>query len=789
MIATDDLKGEGIVNIAHERCIHRQVMKRAKKHRKRHLLPGPAGLRQQQRQQKQNDSEHEDATSLSQENYFNDRAKKQKLQADASNLHQLHEHTQIWDAMCVALGRILPSSASIVNSNKNNNHNAIKLLRRMLDPSYTLLSDIANISSLKIPKIVVQISNIHAHGHCDYTVELLDESSYVHLQYNMKTASKKSTLIHTEIGWLSQSLIKNHPEWFVQGTVLFCQNVSIAVFHSQRRNRNSTSVRNQQQDFDRMLVLSEENVVYAWTKDQVDSISHEQYLDLLERRSDVENRWMIDLDIEEDEDEECDADEIEEIDADTNFQMRRAISLDDCPDTTENSQRGASTSNVINPYQRLRSQETNTEVEEEKDEWSNVPTSSVGNVVQSQGTVVINEGRLERTEQRRSSDRPPMLNNNTTNIQNDGRGTTRQVETNTTSRPTSYKSSGDSGGRQTTIVSNGGRLVFASASTQNAATSNNDTRIQTNQSSTGISRGGQLHKNAPNTTNMATNPYLRQIATTNHDQNDPTSITRSQVNTTLQNNPYSTQSRSSQSQTISNSVRNPHFRHNSTNMSKSNPSNQNQNNSGRVASITPNEVVRREDSSGQNQNLNNPYGNRRMTPTSITTTTTTVNNPYQNKASTPQQVLQVPQMKKQSNPYNTVTPHQSLPSDRLVKATPATLASQLVSISVEVNTPHQIQRGITEHTPNTDSAVHRRKSPNPNDQIWMSAAMDSDMNAFEDDDPNQYQKEDNIAIVNRDVNLSKSDNNLENKAASNTGNSLFSNISNWDGFDAFDEDD
>ncbi|GFH51792.1 predicted protein [Chaetoceros tenuissimus] len=67
--------------------------------------------------------------------------------------------------------------------------------------------------------------------------------------------------------------------------------------------------------------------------------------------------------------------------------------------------------------------------------------------------------------------------------------------------------------------------------------------------------------------------------------------------------------------------------------------------------------------------------------------------------------------------------------------------------------------------------------------------MDSDMNAFEDDDPNQHQKEDNIAIVNRKDNLSKHDNNLENKAAPNTGNSLFSNISNWDGFDAFDEDD
>ena len=69
------------------------------------------------------------------------------------------------------------------------------------------------------------------------------------------------------------------------------------MFHSQRRNRNSTSVRNQQQDFDRMLVLSEENVMYAWTKEQVDSISHEQYLDLLERRSEVENRWMIDFQI------------------------------------------------------------------------------------------------------------------------------------------------------------------------------------------------------------------------------------------------------------------------------------------------------------------------------------------------------------------------------------------------------------------------------------------------------------------------------------------------------------
>jgi hypothetical protein len=198
-----------------------------------------------------------------------------------------HEYEQIWDAMCVALNRILPiwsnnNAASLYEDPYSNLQ-----LRKALGGDYTLLSDVPHLDSLKIPKIVLQIHYIYSHGHCNYTVEVLDES-----------------ITKPEIGWLSQDLIRNHPEWIRAGTVFLCSNVSLAVFHNERHvnksgyngseydGRNGPR-RRTVETFDRMLVLGEDNVVFAWTKQNIGDVSHEEYLHLLEKRSEVEQELMI----------------------------------------------------------------------------------------------------------------------------------------------------------------------------------------------------------------------------------------------------------------------------------------------------------------------------------------------------------------------------------------------------------------------------------------------------------------------------------------------------------------
>lgn len=250
-------------------------MKRAKKHRKRHLLPGPAGLLQQRNNTFENgkvpspNKRNEQPLAHDEEL----RSKKQK-----SNL----SHAQIWDAMCLSMDRIVPSCSNL------------GILRRALPSEYSLLVEVTNAQYLKIKKIVVQIEAIHSHGHSDYTVDLSDESTRLLLstipRHDNETYMTESSS-SLPIGWLSQSLIQMHPEWIKPGTVMLCHDVTIAVFRSNKGL------------IDRMILLGDDNVVYAWTEDSVDMTFGEQgkisedekYLRLLERRAEVEERLRLSM--------------------------------------------------------------------------------------------------------------------------------------------------------------------------------------------------------------------------------------------------------------------------------------------------------------------------------------------------------------------------------------------------------------------------------------------------------------------------------------------------------------
>lgn len=244
-------------------------MKRAKKHRKRHLLPGPAGLLQQRNQTFENGTKVPSPNKRNEPTLAHDeevRSKKQK-----SNL----SHAQIWDAMCLSMDRIVPACSNL------------GILRRALSPEYSLLVEVANAQYLKIKKLVVQIDAIHSHGHSDYTVDLSDESTRLLSSTIPRHVDGAESSSSVPMGWLSQSLIQMHPEWIRPGTVMLCHDVTIAVFRSNKGL------------IDRMILLGDENVVYAWTDDSVHMTTlgeqgkfseDEKYLRLLERRAEVEER-------------------------------------------------------------------------------------------------------------------------------------------------------------------------------------------------------------------------------------------------------------------------------------------------------------------------------------------------------------------------------------------------------------------------------------------------------------------------------------------------------------------
>lgn len=255
-------------------------MKRSKKHRKRHLLPGPAGILQQR-----NDNSSEMTTKpnemLASQTHSlpnNDgRNKKSK-----SNL----THGQIWDAMCLSMDRIVPVGYSGRHISTN-----LAILRRAVPPDFSLLVEAANSVEFKIKKIIVQIEAVHSHGHYDYTVDLADESTRLLSSSILRQdASMIASASRIPIGWLSQSLIQMHPEWIKPGTVMLCHNVSLAVFRSSKGL------------MDRMILLGEDNVVYAWTEESLDTsfgdqgkvLDDDKYLRLMERRAEMEERLKID---------------------------------------------------------------------------------------------------------------------------------------------------------------------------------------------------------------------------------------------------------------------------------------------------------------------------------------------------------------------------------------------------------------------------------------------------------------------------------------------------------------
>jgi hypothetical protein len=233
------------------------------------LLPGPAGLLQQRNNTFENGTKVPSPNKRNEQPLAHDeelRSKKQK-----SNL----SHAQIWDAMCLSMDRIVPACSNL------------GILRRALSPEYSLLVEVANAQCLKIKKLVVQIEAIHSHGHSDYTVDLSDESTRLLSSTIPRHVDGAESSSSVPMGWLSQSLIQMHPEWIRPGTVMLCHDVTIAVFRSNKGL------------IDRMILLGDENVVYAWTDDSVHMTTlgeqgkfseDEKYLRLLERRAEVEER-------------------------------------------------------------------------------------------------------------------------------------------------------------------------------------------------------------------------------------------------------------------------------------------------------------------------------------------------------------------------------------------------------------------------------------------------------------------------------------------------------------------
>ena len=289
--------------------------KRAKKHRKRHILPGPAGqyFQEQQSKRKKLEAEEDGSNRSSSPTVPHDAhghpQQDEDLTANSPSpssktiLQPPNRYIQIWDAMCLSLDRILPSTTTTTTTTTISTSTILRKLRHALPPEFTLLSEILSNShtQLKIPQIVIQLHSIHAHGHFDYTVDLVDESTRL---------VGRSTVV---TGWLSESLVRSHPEWIHPGVVFLCQNVSVAVFEEEGDEYDDGTIGGGTGSgggglgIEKMLILNEESVVFAWGLDKLNEVGTDDFLELMEKRAEMDSK----LSTEDDEYYNCNVDENE----------------------------------------------------------------------------------------------------------------------------------------------------------------------------------------------------------------------------------------------------------------------------------------------------------------------------------------------------------------------------------------------------------------------------------------------------------------------------------------------
>ena len=238
-----------------------------------------------------------------------------------------------WDIMCISMDRIVPEPSVYLHSHQRQSYHEI---RTALDGSpcgklrhFSLLSEVMGRDGpnrdigipgsggrLRVGHLVVSIASVHNNNHCDWTVELRDEtvmnsssspssstpgggragSSVAGGDDGGDGASKGANSI---MGWVEEKLLKDHPDWIRPGVVLYLRDAACAVFEAVSAGAEddvggssggpggpgapNSSLLSSGNGLDRMLLISESSVVCVWSPES--HMDREDFLDLIERRN------------------------------------------------------------------------------------------------------------------------------------------------------------------------------------------------------------------------------------------------------------------------------------------------------------------------------------------------------------------------------------------------------------------------------------------------------------------------------------------------------------------------
>eukprot|EP00985_Skeletonema_marinoi_P032413 scaffold39129_cov155-Skeletonema_marinoi.AAC.2 len=284
----------------------------------------------------------------------NHKTKRQDEQLFHDHSSDLHE-CNAWNLMCTTLNRIVPP-ANLLRHNHNHHHpNAAytsykSTLRTCIPDNYALIHEIHEgrydtchldqhlySSDLRVPLLVGYVASVQCHAHSDWTALLVDEMQSVAKYHGGNGSSNNAG--RGVLCWIEERLVKQHANWIRPGAVWMIEGAKLALFSSLEEEEEeedddehgsnnhggsdaamstatvdvSPSTDNSRGGgaIDRMILVGESSMVYAWTPEEASStFTHEEFSDLMERRCDLglQGEELPDDEVEEKDVTICDVD-------------------------------------------------------------------------------------------------------------------------------------------------------------------------------------------------------------------------------------------------------------------------------------------------------------------------------------------------------------------------------------------------------------------------------------------------------------------------------------------------
>ena len=301
---------------------------------------------QQQQQYTTSDVKSPDKVKSDPDNNINSPSQNKKQQQEQlfhDHSSDLHESSS-WNIMCSTLNRIVPPSNLLLSSTQNISATYKHILRKHISNEYALISEIHEgkydtnhigctvgqnegdvglfANDLRLPTLIGYVASVQCHAHSDWTALLVDEMQSVGSGGSSSSSNNGKGGVTNGIGkgvmcWVEEKLVKQHGGWIRPGVVWMIEGAKLALFNStceeddiEEDDDDDTGINGNSLGTDispstdhvrgggninRMILVGESSLVYAWTPEEAAStFSHDEFVSLTEKRLNLGLPGVID---------------------------------------------------------------------------------------------------------------------------------------------------------------------------------------------------------------------------------------------------------------------------------------------------------------------------------------------------------------------------------------------------------------------------------------------------------------------------------------------------------------